>query len=133
MAANVRVLLVEDEFLILRAITEQLAKLGCEVVGTARSGPAAVEAALRLKPDVLLMDIGLPEMDGIEACRRIMACLPLPIVVLSAYDDQNRLQEAKAAGAVGYLIKPIRESQLKKAIEEALSNECATETRDSET
>ncbi len=115
--------MVEDEFIVLRVICEQLARLGYDVVGTARDGANGIAEALRLKPDIVVMDIGLPDMDGIEASRKIMTHSPLPVVVLSAYDDRQRLEEAKAAGAIGYVVKPIAEQQLKETIEQALSGQ----------
>ncbi len=117
MPKSIRVLLVEDESVVSLAFSEQLKRLGCEVVGTARDGKSAVVQAGNLLPDVVLMDIGLPGMDGIEACRQIMATRSVPIIMLSAYSDDKRLDDAKHAGAAGYLVKPTTETQLRQAIE----------------
>lgn len=121
MPFNLRVLVAEDEFLVCHAVCQQLESLGCTILATARDGSTAVEKVARLKPDAVILDIGMPRMDGIEACRRIMARSPLPIVMLSAYDDKGRLGEAEAAGAGAYVIKPTSEYQLQKALEKALA------------
>jgi len=123
---------VEDEFVIAMAFSQQLEHLGYEVVGTARNGAEGVAEAIRLRPDVVLMDIGLPGMDGIEACRKIMAVCPLPIVMLTAYDDEERLSEAQEAGAMAYLLKPATEAQLRDVIEKALSQSRIAESADSQ-
>jgi response regulator NasT len=121
MSASVRVLIVEDEFLISLFLSQQLENLGYAVVATAKDGAAGVAEALRLKPDVVLMDVGLPVMDGIEASRQILAAYPVPIIMLSAYDDDKKFEEAQAAGVAGYVIKPATERQLQEAIEQALN------------
>jgi len=107
-----RVLVVEDEFVISLALRGQLEALGCEVVGTAREADAAIELAIALRPDVVLMDLGLPGKDGVEATRGIMREAPTPIIVITAYGDE--------AGAAMVLTKPILEEQLAHAIRQVL-------------
>jgi two-component system, response regulator PdtaR len=117
-----RVLIVEDEFLISLALSQQLTNLGYQVVGTARDGAAGVKETLRLQPDVVLMDIGLPELDGIEAMKKILAGSQATIVMLSAYEDEQRLSEAEAAGAAGYILKPATQRQISDTLEKVLRN-----------
>jgi len=131
MPAKPRILVVEDEFLVCQSLIKQLENLGYEVAGTAENGAAGVAKALELKPDLVLMDIGMPVMDGIEACRQIRAACPLPVVVLSAYSDRKRLGEIRSAGAAGYVTKPTADHELKQAVEKALakSREAEPETK----
>ncbi len=121
MPSKLRVLIVEDEFLISLALSQQLENLGYDVAGMVRDGNQGVIEALRLRPDVVLMDIGLPDIDGIEAAKQILAGSSIPIVMLSAYDDEKRLDEAQAIGVAGYLLKPATQRQLQETLEKALS------------
>jgi len=114
-----RVLVGEDEFVISLALRGQLEALGCEVVGTAREADAAIELAIALRPDVVLMDLGLPGKDGVEATRGIMREAPTPIIVITAYGDE-RVHRAREAGAAMVLTKPILEEQLAHAIRQVL-------------
>jgi response regulator NasT len=117
-----RVLVVEDEFVILLTLKVQLEAIGCEVVGTARDADTAVNMARTLRPDVVLMDVGLPEKDGVEATRAIMGECPTKIVLVTAYDDE-RVDKAMAAGARVVLTKPIAQEQLARAIKEVQQSE----------
>ncbi len=110
-----RVILVEDEFVVSLALKMQLEAVGCEVVGTADDGDSAIEMACELLPDVVLMDIGLPGKDGIDATREIMARAPTRIIMVTAYGDE-RVEQALKAGARLALVKPVLEHQLKQAI-----------------
>lgn len=112
-----RVLVVEDEFVILLSLRVQLEAIGCEVVGTARDADTAVDLARTLRPDIVLMDVGLPGKDGSEATRAIMLEAPAPVVLVTAYEDE-RVERALAAGARLALTKPISQDQLAKAIAE---------------
>lgn len=111
-----RVLVVEDDGMIAEMIENLLTIQGYTVVGLVSSGRAAVEAVERLRPDAILMDLQLPEMDGIEATRHIQATCPTPVVILTAYDDLALTTEAAEAGAGAYLIKPARGRDLARAI-----------------
>jgi DNA-binding NarL/FixJ family response regulator len=111
-----RVLVVEDEFVVAMTLRVQLEALGCEVVGIGRDADSAVAMARDLRPDLVLMDIGLPGRDGIEATREILAEVPARVIVVTAYEDQ-RVRQALAAGARLVLTKPILEEQLAQAIE----------------
>src|SRR5438128_724215 len=87
-----------------------------DVVGEARDGEEAVALALRLEPDLAIMDVKMPKLDGIEAARKIMAERPIPIVMLTAYGQEELVSRAVEAGIFGYLVKPFRESDLLPAI-----------------
>jgi response regulator NasT len=113
-----RVLVVEDEFVILLSLKIQLQAIGCDVVGTARDADDAVEQARTLQPDIILMDIGLPGKDGAEATRDIMAEKWTRTIIVTAYGDE-RVDEAVRAGACVVLTKPIVQEQLARAIAQA--------------
>ncbi len=114
-----RVLLVDDEALIRMGMRVILRDLGYDVVGEAADGQEAVEKVAALDPDVVIMDIKMPVMDGLEATRRIMATHPVPIIVLTAYNQQSLVEEAADAGVLAYLMKPVREADVAPAIEVA--------------
>jgi DNA-binding response OmpR family regulator len=115
-----RVLLAEDEALIRRDLRELLEQAGWEVV-EARDGEEAIELARRERPDVALMDVGLPRLDGIEAAAQILAERPLPIVMLTAHGDHEVVSRAVEAGVFGYLVKPFREQDVVPALRAALA------------
>jgi two-component system, response regulator PdtaR len=114
-----RVLLADDEALIRMGMRVILRDLGYDVVGEASDGQEAVEKVAALDPDVVIMDVKMPVMDGLEATRRIMAARPVPIIVLTAYGQQSLVEEAADAGVLAYLMKPVRESDIAPAIEVA--------------
>lgn len=111
----VDVLVVEDEFIVSLTMKVQLEAIGCHVVGTARDASDAVAKARDLRPDVVLMDIGLYGSNGVEATRNIMAEAPAEVIVVTAYGD-DQVQQALAAGARLALTKPVVEEQLAQAI-----------------
>lgn len=119
MSDRIRVLICEDHALFregLRAVLREHARL--EVVGEAAQGREAVEAALRLRPDVVLMDIEMPEMSGLEATRRIVEAGPgVKVLVLTLYDDEEVIASCLDAGASGYVLKDGPAAQLVYAIE----------------
>jgi DNA-binding NarL/FixJ family response regulator len=117
-AGRPRVLVVEDEFVISLTLKVQLEAIGCEVVGTARDADTAVELARALRPDVILMDLGLPGKDGAEATRVIMIEAPTKVILVTAYGDE-RIDRALEAGACLVLTKPIVQEQLARAISQA--------------
>ncbi len=114
-----RVVLVDDEALIRMGMRVMLQDLGYEVVGEAADGQEAIEKVAALDPDVVIMDIKMPGMDGLEATRRIMAAHPVPIIILTAYNQRSLVEEAADAGVLAYLMKPVRESEIAPAIEVA--------------
>jgi two-component system, sensor histidine kinase and response regulator len=111
-----RVLIVEDDAMVAEMIEGMVISQGYTVVGAVRDGRAAVEAVRCLHPDVVLMDLEMPEMGGVEATRCIQASCPTAVVVLTAYDDLDLTNEAAAAGVGAYLIKPVRGRDLTRAI-----------------
>jgi len=117
----VRVLIAEDETIIRLDLHGLLEKHGLEVCGEARDGAEAVELARELEPDVCVLDLRMPELDGIEAARRICAERPIPIVMLTAYSDRGVVERAIAAGVFAYLVKPFRESDVVPAIRAAVA------------
>lgn len=117
--APARILLVDDEALIRMGLRVMLQDLGYEIAGEAADGHDAVAKAAALAPDVVIMDIKMPGMDGLEATRRIMAAQPVPIIVLTAYNQQTLVAEAADAGVLAYLMKPVREADIGPAIEVA--------------
>lgn len=118
---SARVLIADDEAIIARHVHNYLIQLGYEVIGIVSSAEEAVEAALRLRPDLLLMDIELPgPIDGIEAVRRIRNQIDVPVVYLTAYSDDTTIQRAESTGPFGYIIKPFQARELRITIEMAL-------------
>jgi response regulator NasT len=102
-------------------LKEMLTNLGYLVIGDVGDGQSAVNLARELKPDVVLMDIKMPDMDGIEAAKILTAEQIAPVVLLTAHSQKDLVERAKEAGVVGYLVKPFRETDLLPAIEVALS------------
>jgi len=116
-----RIVIADDEPLIRIDLRENLEGLGYEVVGEAADGKHAVELARKLRPDILIMDIKMPEMDGIAALRVLTDENIAPVLLLTAYGEVDLVQQASDAGAVAYLVKPYRQSDLQPAIEVALA------------
>jgi two-component system, response regulator PdtaR len=116
---RLRVLVVEDEGLVAAALTAQLEDLGHQVVGLAKDGQEAVEYASTLEPDIVITDIRIPVRDGIETARTILGLGPVPIVLLTAYADEDLVRRAGEAGVMAYLLKPVGEDQLRSTIEVA--------------
>ncbi|MDZ7962977.1 MAG: ATP-binding protein [Aulosira sp. DedQUE10] len=116
-----RILIVEDEVLIARELETNLMRLGYTIVGIAVDGAEAIAKVAELQPDLILMDIVLSgDIDGIEAVEQIHQTAPIPVIYISAYDDEAILQRAKATQPLGYLIKPFNERVLRTTIEIAL-------------
>jgi two-component system, response regulator PdtaR len=115
----VRVLIAEDETIIRLDLRALLESAGFEVCAEARDGIEAVELARSERPDVAIMDVKMPRLDGIEAARRILAETPMPIVMLTAYGQDELVSRAVEAGVFGYLVKPFREDDLLPAIRTA--------------
>jgi len=113
---DVRVLIVEDEPLVGEMIRGLLEEMKYVVVGIAADGLQAIEMTQCLRPDVVLMDIGLPDMDGVEATRQIYESCPTPVVVLTAYDTPELVRLASVAGVGAYLVKPPKAREIERAI-----------------
>ena len=115
-----RVIIADDESLIRMDLREMLTSLGYLVVGEVGDGRSAVNLARELRPDIVLMDIKMPDMDGIEAAAVLTNEHIAPVVLLTAFSQRDLVERAKEAGVVGYLVKPIQEADLAPAIEIAL-------------
>jgi two-component system cell cycle sensor histidine kinase/response regulator CckA len=118
---TVRVLIAEDDYLVSKMIEGLLEEIGYTVVGEAADGLEAVEMTQSLQPDVVLMDIKMPNMDGIEATRRIYESCPTPVVMLTAYDRPELVERASAAGAGAYLVKPPHVREMERTITIAMA------------
>jgi two-component system, response regulator PdtaR len=114
-----RVLVAEDETIIRLDLRDLLERSGFEVCAEARDGEEAVALARSEQPDVAIMDVKMPKLDGIEAARRILDDRPIPIVMLTAYGQDELVARAVEAGVFGYLVKPFREQDLLPAIRTA--------------
>src|SRR5215470_8691758 len=114
-----RILIAEDETIIRLDLRELLEGAGFEVCAEAKDGIEAVELAQSEAPDLAILDVKMPRLDGIEAARRILDERPIPIVMLTAYGEDELVGRAIEAGVFGYLTKPFRESDLLPAIKAA--------------
>jgi response regulator NasT len=118
--AKSRVVIADDESLIRLDLKEMLTNLGYLVVGEAGDGLSAVNLARELKPELVVMDIKMPNMDGIAAAKVLTEERIAPVLLLTAFSQQDLVERAKEAGVVGYIVKPFREQELVPAIEVAL-------------
>lgn len=127
-----RIIIADDESLIRLDLREMLTHLGYDVIGEAGDGRSAVELARRLRPDLLIMDIKMPDLDGISAAEELTREKIAPVVLLTAYSDQGLVERAREAGVVGYVVKPFREAELMPVIElsQARFNEFRTLERE---
>jgi len=116
-----RVIIADDESIIRMDLREMLTNLGYLVIGEVGDGRSAVNLARELRPDVVIMDIKMPDMDGIDAAKVLTEERVSPVLLLTAYSQQELIERAKDAGVVGYLVKPFRESDLSPAIEVAVA------------
>jgi response regulator NasT len=119
--ARRRVLIAEDEALIRLDLAEMLVEEGYEVVGEAGDGETAVRLTREHKPDLVILDVKMPIMDGIAAAEQIAGDRLAPVVILTAFSQRDLVERAQAAGAMAYLVKPFQKSDLVPAIEIALS------------
>jgi response regulator NasT len=118
---SIRIVIAEDESVIRVDLEEELEEQGYEVVGAAADGEAAVNLTRELRPDVVLMDIKMPKMDGIEAAETLTREKLAPVLLFTAVSDDELIERARQAGVVHFVTKPWREKDLKPAIEIALS------------
>jgi two-component system, response regulator PdtaR len=116
-----RVVIAEDEVLIRMDLAEMLAEEGYEVVGQAGDGGTAVRLAEELRPDLVILDVKMPVLDGIAAAERIAGQRIAPVVILTAFSQRDLVERARDAGAMAYLVKPFSQSDLVPAIEMAVS------------
>jgi two-component system, response regulator PdtaR len=116
-----RVVIAEDEALIRMDLAEMLAEEGYDVVGQASDGEQAVALAESLSPDLVILDVKMPRLDGIAAAERIAEQRIAPVVMLTAFSQRDLVERARDAGAMAYLVKPFSRSDLVPAIEMAVS------------
>lgn len=118
------ILIAEDEHLLAANLSRQLSELGFRVVGPAANGKVAIELAERDRPDLALLDLCMPEMDGIQAARLLYQKHRIPVVVLTAHSDDSFVNAAQDAGVFGYMLKPTEGERLRVAIRIAWGRYC---------
>lgn len=118
---EIRVLIAEDDALVAGLTRAELETARLTVVGIALDGRQAVEMVRTLKPDVVLMDIAMPLMDGIAAATAIQQTCPTPVVILSAHDETKTVRQATAAGIGAFIVKPSHSSEMERAIGVAMA------------
>lgn len=116
-----KIVIADDEAIIRMDMKELLEEAGHQVVGEAANGAKAVELTKRLKPDLCIFDVKMPEMDGIEAANIVSREKIAPVVLLTAFSQPDIVKKASEAGVLAYLVKPVQESNLFPAIEVAMS------------
>ena len=121
MKPSLRVVVAEDEALIRLDLVEMLTEAGYEVVGQAGDGEAAIAISEKEKPDLVVMDVKMPKLDGISAAERIANQRIAPVVILTAFSQRDLVERARDAGAMAYLTKPFTIEDLMPAIELAVS------------
>jgi AmiR/NasT family two-component response regulator len=127
-----RVLLAEDEALIRLDLKEMLEEEGFEIVGEAGDGESAVRLAEQLRPDLIILDVKMPGMDGITAAEHIAETRIAPVVMLTAFSQRDLVARARDAGAMAYLVKPFQKRDLLPAIEMAVSRHAEIVSLESE-
>jgi len=120
-AGHRRVVIAEDEALIRMDLAEMLAEEGYDVVAAVEDGEQAVVRAEELRPDLVILDVKMPKLDGIAAAQRIASQRIAPVVMLTAFSQRDLVERARDAGAMAYLVKPFSQSDLAPAIEMAVS------------
>jgi response regulator NasT len=116
-----RVVIIDDSARSRAALGAAIKGFGCEIAGEGVNGSEAIRLVQLLKPDVLFLAVGLPEMDGVTAAAQILEAHPLPIIILSSHLEPDLIQRAKEAGVMAYMVKPLREEELLPTIELAVS------------
>ncbi|MGI9601599.1 MAG: response regulator transcription factor [Acidimicrobiales bacterium] len=123
---TIRLMLADDHRMLREGLRRSMSEMGFDIVAEARNGAEAVELAEATRPDVILMDVTMPEMDGVEACRQVRAKLPnTQIVMLTMHADQEILTGAIRAGASGYLVKDCSTDEIASAVEMAAKGDTA--------
>ncbi len=120
-SSRLRVVIAEDEALIRLDLAEMLAEEGYQVVGQAGDGAAAVALVEQHRPDLVVLDVKMPGLDGISAAARIAAARWAPVVMLTAFSQRDLIERARDAGAMAYVVKPFDRSDLVPAIEMAVA------------
>ena len=120
-SSRIKIYIAEDESIILMNFKMILQQLGYEVVGSAVNGEKALKDILELKPDLLLLDINMPRLDGISLFESVSKAYDAACIFITGHFSEAFVEKAKKAGALGYLIKPVDEKQLKASIEVAVA------------
>lgn len=120
-----RVLVADDEHLVALGVASSLSSIGCAVVGPVADGQAAIEVCRAEQPDMALLDIRMPLVDGLACASTLWKELEIPSVIISAYSTQNYIDEAQQAGVFGYLLKPVTTESLRAAVSIAWSRASA--------
>lgn len=115
-----RILIADDEAIIRMGLRAMLEEMGHQVVGAAADGAAAIRMARTTQPDLVLLDIKMPEVDGFAAAEAIAAERPVAILMLTAYSDRDLVERAASLAVHGYLVKPARDTELEAAVEMAV-------------
>ncbi len=115
--ANLRILIADDEAVIRLGLRAMLEDHGYQVVGEAGDGLRVLDLVQKLRPDLVFLDIKMPSVDGLQVARTLLAVHAIPVIILTAYGDREFVDEAKDAGVLAYLVKPIQEIDLVPAIE----------------
>ncbi|MBK9713969.1 MAG: response regulator [Kouleothrix sp.] len=121
MAQQLRLVIVDDESIIRMNLKETLIGLGYLVVGEAGDGISAINLARELRPDLVIMDVRMPRMDGIQAAKVLHDERIAPVLLLTAFADREQVSNARDAGVMNYLVKPFRDTDLMPAIEIAFA------------
>jgi response regulator NasT len=117
---ELRIVIADDEAVIRLGLRAMLEDQAYRVVGEASDGRRALDLVAKLEPDLVFLDIKMPGVDGLQAARRLLAGRGVPVIILTAYADRAFVEEAREAGALAYLVKPVRESDLTPAVEMAI-------------
>lgn len=118
---DIKILIAEDDFLVVEEIERTLKKSGYKIAGSAPNGKKAVELAATLKPDIVLMDIKMPKMNGIEAAKKIFQESSIPVVILTAHESTDLIDLAGDNGVAAYLTKPPNVGEIQRTINIALA------------
>ncbi len=125
-------MIAEDEALIRMDLAEMLAEEGYDVVGQAGDGETAVQLAEQHRPDLVVLDVKMPRLDGIAAAQRIASQRIAPVVILTAFSQRDLVERARDAGAMAYLVKPFTKNDLVPAVEMAMSRFAELQTLEAE-
>ncbi|MCH4157417.1 MAG: response regulator [Acidaminococcaceae bacterium] len=118
---KLKIIIADDEALIRMDLREMLAAAGHEIIAEGANGEEALEATRDLHPDLVIMDVKMPKMDGLTAAKLINEEQLAPVLLLTAYSQKDIVEQAKEAGVLAYIVKPVREEQLFPALEIAVS------------
>lgn len=120
MTAPLRVVIADDEAVIRLGLRAMLEDQGYQVVGEAGDGRRLLDLVGKLRPDLVFLDVKMPQLDGLAAARTLLADRTVPVIILTAYADREFVRQAREAGVLAYLVKPVRESDLRPAVEMAI-------------